>query len=273
MKNTKDIVRSKTHESESWVFYCMQRRHFEHKDTIVTLICDPRFYGDGEKSLVRSRTVVEEHIQRDPVFGRTHDPHRPLPGSDPLVLRMAEEASRTGVGPMAAVAGAFAEACLLDMLRAGAPEAIVDNGGDIAFFIRKPVRVGIYAGASPIRNLAFELEPRPEPFGVCTSSGTVGPSFSYGKADAAVVVSGNTVLADAAATALGNRVKTADDLESCFDYMEGMEEIEGALVIFGDRMAMWGSLPRLVKTKVDPALITQGKNTWNAGQSATDYRE
>jgi ApbE superfamily uncharacterized protein (UPF0280 family) len=236
----------------------VQRHHFEYKNTIVTLICDPQFREIGERSLIRSRSVLEDYIRKDPVFQETHHPYQPLPGFDPLVRRMAEEASKAGVGPMATVAGAFAEACLFDMLRAGAKEAIVDNGGDIAFFIRKSVRVGIYAGASPIRNLAFEVEPRQEPFGICTSSGTVGPSFSYGKADAAVVVSKNTVLADAAATALGNRVKVESDLETCFDFAEGLEEIEGALVIFRDRMAMWGKLPRLVHSEVGMDLITKG---------------
>ena len=166
---------------------------------------------------------------------------------------------------MASVAGAFAEACLRDMVHAGAEEAIVDNGGDIAFLIREPVRVGIFAGASKAGNLAFELEPRPEPFGICTSSGTVGPSFSYGRADAAVVISPNPVLADAAATALGNRVKGGDDLGSCFDFMESLHEIEGAMVIVGDKVALWGKLPGIVKAEVDAGLITRGKTKWNTG--------
>jgi len=243
----------------------MKRYHFEFKSTIVTIISDPSYLDAGERSLIRSRSVVEEYIRRDPVFKTTHHPHDPHPGGDPLVRRMAAESSKTGVGPMAAVAGAFAEVCLKDMVGAGAEEAIVDNGGDIAFLIRNPVRVGIFTGDSPIRNLAFEVEPRSGPFGICTSSGTVGPSFSYGKADAAVVVSSNTTLADAAATALGNRVKKESDLRGCFNFMESLKEIEGAMVILGDRVALWGRLPRLVRCEWDPALITQGKRIMERG--------
>jgi uncharacterized protein len=236
----------------------MQRHHFEYKDTIVTLICDPVFFSEGERSLRRSRDVLEAYLVTDPEYRETHGPYSPRAGADVLIGRMAEAARRTGVGPMAAVAGAFAETCLADLRAAGAEEAVVDNGGDIAFLIRRPIRVGIYAGASPLRDLAFDVEPRPDVFGICTSSGTVGPSFSYGRADAAVVVSADTTLADAAATALGNRVQTPGDLEHCFDFMEALEEIDGALVILGDRMAMWGSLPPLVRSEMNPGLVTRG---------------
>jgi uncharacterized protein len=239
----------------------MQRYHFEYRDTIVTLISDPVFFSEGERSLRRSRDVLEAYLLTDPEYRETHSPYSPRAGADALVRRMAEEARRTGVGPMAAVAGAFAEACLADLRAAGAGEAVVDNGGDIAFLIRRPIRVGIYAGASPLRDLAFDVEPRPGPFGICTSSGTVGPSFSYGRADAAVVVSANPTLADAAATALGNRVKTPEDLEHCFDFMDALEEIEGALVILGDRMAMWGLLPPLVRSEMNPELVTKGRRS------------
>jgi hypothetical protein len=237
----------------------MQRHHFEYKDTIVTVICDPRYFGVADRSLRRSRDLLDDYILTDPVFRETHEPHVPRPGACSLAVRMADEAAKAGVGPMAAVAGAFAETCLFDMVHEGAGEAVVDNGGDIAFQIGRPMTVGIYAGASQAAGLAFEVEPRPTPFGICTSSGTVGPSFSYGRADAAVVVSPNIVLADAAATALGNRVKTAGDLDACFDFMESLAEVEGALVIMGERMALWGNLPRLVKAEVDPEMITKGK--------------
>jgi len=88
----------------------------------------------------------------------------------------------------------------------------------------------------------------------------VGPSFSYGLADAAVVVSSSPALADAAATALGNRVRSAADLETCFDFIRDHDEIEGALVVIGDKVAMWGDLPRLVRSGVRWDLITKGEN-------------
>jgi ApbE superfamily uncharacterized protein (UPF0280 family) len=237
----------------------MKRHHYETKDTIVTILCDSPHAEAGMKSLARSRDDLEAYIRKHPAFQKTHVPY-PLSEDDPEMVRsMIRETARAGVGPMAAVAGAFAEAALRAMLDSGAKEAVVDNGGDIAFSIRNPLRVGIYAGNSPIKNLAFELEPRGGIFGICTSSGTVGPSFSYGKADAAVVVSGNVALADAAATALGNRVEDETDLERCFDFMESIPEIEGALVVYRDKTALWGKLPKLVRSHVDVDLITKGE--------------
>jgi ApbE superfamily uncharacterized protein (UPF0280 family) len=135
----------------------------------------------------------------------------------------------------------------------------VDNGGDIALFIRQPLQVGIYAGEDFSLNLALDLEPRNKPLGICTSSGTVGHSFSYGLADAALVISENIVLADAAATAVANRVHSQDDLNACFDILADLPEIEGSLVILGDKISMWGKLPRIIKAQDARELITRGR--------------
>lgn len=237
----------------------MRRHHFEYRETIVTLICDPAFYPEGERSLLRSRDRLEAHIASDPEYRETHHPYSPRPDSDILVRRMADASALAGVGPMASVAGALADACLADLLAAGAEEAVVDNGGDIALFIRRPIRVGLYAGASPLTGLAFDVAPRPGAFGICASSGTVGPSFSYGQADAAVVIASNATLADAAATALGNRVRSAGDLETCFDFLRAIDGVEAGLVILGDRMGMWGALPPLIRSEIDPDLVTRGR--------------
>ena len=238
----------------------MERHFFEYKDTIVSLLCDSAFAEAGRRSLMCSRLELEAYIRRHPAFGITHDPYPPTDDDSELIHSMIRETAKAGVGPMAAVAGAFAEAALRDMIRSGADQAVVDNGGDIAFFIKKSMRVGLYTGQSPIRDLAFDVQPREGVFGICTSSGTVGHSFSYGQSDAAVVVSANVALADAAATALGNRVKGEADLEACFDFLCALPEIEGALVVFRDKMALWGNLPKLVRSRVDLDLITKGKS-------------
>ena len=72
------------------------------------------------------------------------------------------------------------------------------------------------------------------------------------------MLSTDVLLADAAATALGNRVRAESDLKSCFGFLDPISEIEGALVILGDKMAMWGNLPKLVRVPVDETLITCG---------------
>ncbi len=236
------------------------RHHFENKETIVTILCPDCTLKQGVNALNRARNVLESYISLDPEFQRAEHPYDVPRNAPPLIRKMCEDAAKVGVGPMATVAGALASESLTAILEAGAKEAVVDNGGDIALMVRKPVRVGIFAGRASANGLAFDILPRSRPLGICTSSGTVGPSLSYGCADAAVVVSSNILLADAAATALGNRVKSKDDLETCFDFLENIAQVEGAMVILGNRVALWGQLPSLIRTRIDTNLITRGKN-------------
>jgi len=235
------------------------RHHFEQQETIVTLLCKKACIEKGEQALLSCRRELEKYIQTDPEFAMSHEPYSPNADAPQLVKNMSREATKVNVGPMATVAGTFAQECLAAMLVAGAEEAVVDNGGDIALSIRKPIHIGIYAGTQSVQELAFKVEPREEYFGICTSSESVGHSFSYGKADAAVVISPNILLADAAATALGNRVQDESDLKSCFEFLEDLEEIDGALVVYQDKISLWGNLPQIVRSKVPYDLITKGK--------------
>jgi len=146
------------------------------------------------------------------------------------------------VGPMAAVAGAIAEAVGRELLNFSS-EVIVENGGDIFLCHKKTRHIGIYAGDSPLSGkLALEIEPEDTPLGVCTSSGTVGHSLSFGKADAAIVISPSTALADAAATAVGNLVKTAEDMPRAIEFVREVEGLTGIAIIVGDKMAVWGKI-------------------------------
>jgi len=157
-----------------------------------------------------------------------------------IVKDMAEAARLAGVGPMAAVAGAIAQAVGNDLL-AYTREIIVENGGDIYMKLLSTRLIGVYAGDSPLSgNIALEIEPDETPLGVCTSSGTVGHSLSFGTADAVVVLSPSTALADAAATAIGNRVKTIADIDSAIESAYDIEGVVGVLVIKDDKMGLWG---------------------------------
>jgi ApbE superfamily uncharacterized protein (UPF0280 family) len=156
---------------------------------------------------------------------------------------MAKAAEKANVGPMAAVAGAFAEFVGLDLLKYS-PEVIVENGGDIFLKSTKSRLVGVYAGEdSPLTGrVALKIEPLDTPLGVCTSSGTVGHSLSFGKADAVVVLSHSTALADAAATAIGNIVKAETDVQKALDFARSVKGLVGAAVIINDKMGVWGKI-------------------------------
>ncbi|MCK7460695.1 MAG: UPF0280 family protein [Sphingobacterium sp.] len=105
--------------------------------------------------------------------------------------------------PMAAVAGAISQQAVRAMVDEGCKHCLVDNGGDIAMRTNRTVTVGLYAGECTPNYLAIEVPATKKMLGICTSSGTVGPSISFGKADLVTVISEDVALADACATKLG----------------------------------------------------------------------
>lgn len=237
------------------------REHFQLKETIVTISAREQCHIETAKRSIREqRKLLEDFIRTDPFFMITLEPYD-LQADDedcaPEIVKQMIRCSATfGIGPMAAVAGVIAKYAVQAMMEAGAAYAVVDNGGDISLLNDEPIVVGIYAGASPIRDLAFELPGRSTPIGIATSSGTVGPSISFGCADAATVISQDPALADAAATMLGNAVQANGPLEECFRAID-RPGIDGALVIRGEEMALWGELPKLRRARVGAERITR----------------
>ena len=197
---------------------------------------------ETEQLVLRKRLVLEAYLESNPDFAKSLEPFLLQSTVPDIIRRMVKAGNLAGVGPMAAVAGLIAEETGRFLLNKS-PEVIVENGGDIFLKVTQPVSVGIYAGSSPLSGkLALQVNPLQTPLGVCTSSGTIGPSLSMGKADAAVAISDSCALADATATALGNMVQDEDDLQAALDFAQGIEGISGALVIFSDKIAVWGNV-------------------------------
>jgi ApbE superfamily uncharacterized protein (UPF0280 family) len=193
-------------------------------------------------SVLKYRGSLESYIGRRPLFLTTLEPYQVEDEAPAIVKEMARVSQLTGVGPMAAVAGAIGEAVGRDLL-AFSSEIIVENGGDIFLRISQKRLVGIYAGQSPFtKKIALEITPQETPLGICTSSGTVGHSLSLGSADAVVALSPSASLADAAATSLGNIVKDGDDIPEAIDKAQGIEGLRGVVVIVGDKMGVWGKV-------------------------------
>ena len=148
-----------------------------------------------------------------------------------------------GVGPMAAVAGALAEAVGWDLISLS-PELVVENGGDIFLAGRSEYCLAVFAGTSPLSGrLGIKLSaPAPFSCGVCTSSARVGPSLSFGRADALTIVANNAALADAVATAMANRVQEKADLARVVESALALGGISGAVAVMGDNLAAGGDL-------------------------------
>ncbi|NQT05965.1 MAG: UPF0280 family protein [Candidatus Omnitrophica bacterium] len=213
-----------------------------YKETDLYIMADRELKEDALKAVKKYRGKIERYIASRPEF---KDSLRPIgvEKDAPLIIRrMAKAGKLAGVGPMAAVAGAVAEFVGNDLLKSS-KNVIVENGGDIFIKSLKKRRFGVFAGDSPLTGkLTFEIIADNTPLGVCTSSGTVGPSLSYGKADAACIISKDTALADAVATETGNKVKSAQDIEKAIDFARSIPGITGAIVIVGERFASWGNI-------------------------------
>jgi ApbE superfamily uncharacterized protein (UPF0280 family) len=120
-------------------------------------------------------------------------------------------------------------------------ELVIENGGDIFALLKHKLVLSVFAGNSPLsEKIGLKITPGVSPLGICTSAGTVGPSLSFGKADAVVVVAKDVLVADAFATAFGNKVKSPADVEKVTDEAKNHPEILSLLIICEDRAGVWG---------------------------------
>ncbi|OGN90872.1 MAG: thiamine biosynthesis protein ApbE [Chloroflexi bacterium RBG_13_48_17] len=212
------------------------------KETDLYIRAASNLEAEALEAVIKHRRTLEAYIRSHPLFLHSLEPCFVEENAPAIVRAMAQAAQIVGVGPMAAVAGAIAEAVGKELLVA-TPEVIVENGGDIFIKISRTRLVGVYAGESTFTGkIALEITPEETPLGVCTSSGTVGHSLSFGAADAVIALSRSAALADAAATAIGNRVKNVDDIDVAIEQTQAIDGLDGVVIIKGDRMGMWGKV-------------------------------
>jgi len=244
--------------------FMYQKAHFQHKQTIVTILADKAEWIDvAKEEILKSRLIIENYIASHPFFEITLESFEPDKSAPPLIQKMIEAGNTFEIGPMSAVAGTIAEAAVLKMKEAGASFALVDNGGDMSIYNNenRPTVVGVYSGNSSVQNFGFSIEPSDNILSICTSSASVGPSISFGQADAAVIFSQNGPLADAAATALGNALKEKGNpkkIEEALQTVSNVIGIDGAVLIEDENIGMVGKVPRIVKANVDYDIITKG---------------
>ncbi|UCD83429.1 MAG: UPF0280 family protein [Deltaproteobacteria bacterium] len=212
------------------------------KETDLYILAQKNLTRKAYKAVSKYREILERYIKRNPSFKNSLEPLLPEVDAPVIIKEMAKAGKNTGVGPMAAVAGAIAEFVGKDLLEYS-PEVIIENGGDIFIKTSKVRHIGIYAGDSFFtKKIGIEVLPEDTPLGVCASSGTVGHSLSLGKADAVVVISPSSILADASATAIGNLVKTESDIPQGIEFAKRIKGIKGVLIIKQDKMGIWGNI-------------------------------
>ncbi len=216
--------------------------HVVVKETDLLISASSALETVAREHILTCRHHIENYIAHYPEFLKTLHPWRVLGPAPAIVRKMADAGEHAGVGPMAAVAGAIAEYVGKELL-AYSDEVIVENGGDTFFKTHEPVTAGIYAGKSPLSlKVGLRVASDSCPVSLCTSSGTIGHSLSFGKADAVCVMSASCALADAVATAVGNRVQTPRDIQSAIEFGKNIPGVTGLVVILGKDMGLWGDL-------------------------------
>ncbi len=219
----------------------------KHLETNLWIGVDPASYDPGmvevaQNKIVSLRNNFDKYISREPFFGKSLKPFSPSESAPPEAKEMARAAEKAGIGPMSAVAGLFARELGEEIIK-NFPlnELLIENGGDIYVLLKDELVLSVFAGDSILsERIGLVVPAESRKLGICTSAGTVGPSLSYGKADAVVVICEDILLADAFATALGNKVKSPDHVEKVIKLSENFHEIQSLLIICEDKIGVKG---------------------------------
>jgi ApbE superfamily uncharacterized protein (UPF0280 family) len=212
------------------------------KETDLHIHAEKNLDSIARDVVIDLRGYIEAYIAKHPQFVETLTPMDVAEPVPVIIQDMAQAAASAGVGPMASVAGAIA-AHVGQALTAYSAEVIVENGGDIFLVTKQPLTMGIYAGQSPLSlRLGLTIGGRNQPVSVCTSSGTVGHSLSMGRADAVCVIANDCALADAVATATGNRVQQTGDIQQAIKFGQTVKGVDGLIVIVEEQIGVWGDV-------------------------------
>jgi len=193
------------------------------------------------RALFDIRKNIEDYIVLNPQFAPAMKPVAHDDNAPCIVRKMMRVSGIWDVGPMASVAGAIAEA-VGESISALTDTVIVENGGDTFVRADHTIDFALYAGEeSPFSgHFGFSVD-APGGMGICTSSGIVGHSFSDGRANAVTVIAESCAFADAAATAIANRIKFPDDVDQELETFARVGRgLSGIIACCGERFAVWG---------------------------------
>ncbi|MBR0271164.1 MAG: UPF0280 family protein [Methanobrevibacter sp.] len=231
----------------------MYREEINLEETHIRLTSDLNNH-DLKRYIYRIRSDLKRYIVKNPDFKISLEPIKTADDDLPLIIkRMCESSLCADVGPMATVAGTISELCLNYLIENGTVYSIVENGGDIAMINDRKVLCGIYSNNEILKNeIAFRIKARKKPLGICTSSGKIGHSISFGEAESVTVISKSPSVADGLATRIANDVygkssqdRVSNGLETAENYRQ---YFDGVLIISADNVGTVGRLPKIVET-------------------------
>jgi ApbE superfamily uncharacterized protein (UPF0280 family) len=212
------------------------------KETDLLVLADADIAALVREIVLTERDRLERYIADNAGFAEALVPWAVRDTAPSIVRMMAAAGAAAGVGPMAAVAGAVCEVVAAGVGPA-ARELILENGGDILIASARERIVGIHTGEEGQgASLGLRVRPGGAPLGVCTSSGRIGHSLSFGDAASATVVARSCALADAAATAVGNRVRGRHGVREALAAAQAIPGVLGAVVVRDGQLGAWGEV-------------------------------
>lgn len=236
MEYTERNYRNKVTASELDTF------HVSIKETDLWVSANSDLKKETEDIVFDLRYKLENYIQSHPEFLSTLEPYPDDLYAPKIVKEMISYSAKAGVGPMASVAGAMAQH-VAGRLREYSDQIIIENGGDIFMNVSRDVTVSVFAGKSPLsEKIGIIIPEKMMPLGVCSSSGRIGHSLSLGNSDVVCILARSAVLADAAATSLGNIIITKKDLGKVAEKAAAIDGILGGVAIMDDEMVVWGDV-------------------------------
>ena len=229
-------------ESDRWAHFLCR-----YKETDLWIGIDKASWQKAiipftENLVQQIRTEMDTWIAKNPDYAKALIPHSATADAPEIFKAMSSVAEKSRIGPMSAVAGAVAQK-VGETLKNNfnIREIIVENGGDIYADICEDMDVAVFAGPSPLsEKVGLHIRAAYTPLGICTSSGTIGPSLSFGKADAVMIICKDTLLADTYATAFANTIQTADDVQSCIEKIRQNEDVLAAIAVKDDKIGICG---------------------------------
>ncbi len=212
------------------------------KETNLNIQTETDLTDIAVKAVLKCRNIIENHIKFNPEFATSLKPLKESDTAPKIVQNMINAGLLTNTGPMASVAGIVAQYTGKALLQYS-KEVVVENGGDIFIKSNFETIFTVYAKNTPFSmTYGILVEKQDNSYGICTSSGTLGHSKSFGKADAVTVLSKSCSLADAAATALANKVKKTEDIQKVIDSGKTISGVNGIVIIKGESIGLWGDL-------------------------------
>lgn len=209
-----------------------------YKETDLQICTDYEAFNEEyatfvTEEIISLRTELTNYIKQNPEFKTSLLPIIVADDAPEIVKTMVSCSFASNTGPMSAIAGAFSQLVAEKLISKGDfKELIIENGGDLYVKTEKSIAITIVASNSCLSNkIALVIPSEYTPLGVCTSSGTSGHSFSFGKADAVTVVCKSPILADAFATAIANKIKTKEDINNVLDYYGKIKSILSLVII------------------------------------------